>query len=195
MLENIWRKSVSLWAKCIYIYIVSPFVHIHTCMYTITTSIQYTYIMCSHPGVDKNIDVPLSDDRFFICIYIYIRMYRKHQNGQVFQKSIFYLLQDDCIWSIYIYIQHYPTMKASRLLRHLRHLRVWLLLCRLLLGFALGPKNEQVGLTPYMGLMGQKWGTYPPVMAGKSPTWSCWWDDPHELDNLPLPCFKICEFP
>jgi hypothetical protein len=139
---HIWRKSVSLWAMYIYIYIVSPFVHIHTCMYTITTSIQYTYIMCSHPGVDKNIDVPLSDNRFFMYIYtyIYIRMYRKHQNGQVFQKSIFYLLQDDCIW--YIYIQHYPTMKASRLLRHLRHLRVWLLLCRLLLGFALGPKNE-----------------------------------------------------
>ena len=31
----------------------------YTYMYTVTTSIQYTYIMCSNPGVDKNIDVPL----------------------------------------------------------------------------------------------------------------------------------------
>ena len=78
--------------------------------------------MCSHPGVDKNIDVPLSDDRFFICIYIYVcientKMDRSFKNPY----SIYFRM---IVYDLYIYIQHYPTMKASRLLRHLRHLRV-----------------------------------------------------------------------
>ena len=107
---HIWRKSVSLWAMYIYIYIVSPFVHIHTCMYTITTSIQYTYIMCSHPGVDKNIDVPLSDNRFFMYIYIYTYIYiyvciENTKMDRSFKNpySIYFRM---IVYDIYIYISN-----------------------------------------------------------------------------------------
>ena len=63
--------------------------------------------MCSHPGVDKNIDVPLSDDRFFICIYIYVcientKMDRSFKNPY----SIYFRM---IVYDLYIY----PTLSNN----------------------------------------------------------------------------------